>query len=83
MNLVIFMYYFRIFIPRYFEEQLKLCRTVKLPLFLHCRNAAEDFIDIIEKQNFPFEGVVHSFDGTVDVMRTLIDFGFYIGINGW
>ncbi|KZC13649.1 PREDICTED: putative deoxyribonuclease TATDN1 [Dufourea novaeangliae] len=34
---------------KYFEMQLSLCSTLKLPMFLHCRNASEDFIKILRK----------------------------------
>lgn len=69
----------------YFAKQLCLSRKYKLPLFLHCRNAAEDFIQII-KDNYDLVkdqgGVVHSFDGTTDEAKRFIELGFYIGING-
>ncbi len=33
-----------IILYRYFERQLQLCEKTGLPLFLHCRNAFDDFI---------------------------------------
>lgn len=68
---------------RYFEKQLEMYKEIKKPLFLHCRNAADDFIRILQNTNYSLQGVVHSFDGTLDNMNRLIDFGLYIGINGW
>lgn len=35
---------------RYFEKQLELAEATKLPLFLHCRKAADDLARIL-KQN--------------------------------
>lgn len=67
---------------RYFELQLKLCDDFKLPLFLHCRNAANDLYEIL-KQYSGLTGVVHSFDGTPEEAKQFIDSGFYIGLNGW
>ncbi|XP_058830172.1 deoxyribonuclease TATDN1 [Topomyia yanbarensis] len=69
---------------RYFEQQLKLATKYELPLFLHCRNAHEDFIEILKRNldNLPKRGVVHTFDGTLEDARKLVDLGFYIGING-
>lgn len=69
----------------YFEKQLDLVVTHKLPLFLHCRNAFDDFFDIIQRNAHKVRetgGVVHSFDGTLEQAQKFIEFGFYIGING-
>ena len=54
---------------RYFERQLQLASSAKLPLFLHCRNSGKDLIEILSKnyENLPKQkGVVHSFDGTYE-----------------
>ena len=70
-----------------FEAQLRLAAEEKLPLFLHSR-AADDFAAICaENSNFIHEsggGVVHSFDGSVNDLRDLLELnlGLEIGING-
>ncbi|EFA06484.1 deoxyribonuclease TATDN1 [Tribolium castaneum] len=65
----------------YFEMQLNLTKSSNLPLFLHCRNAAQDLAEILGK--YPnLRGVVHSFDGTLDEARRFIDMNFLIGLNG-
>lgn len=72
----------------YFDIQLKLASDVKLPLFLHCRAAHDDFLQMIKnaKQSYfqgkPFRGVVHSFDGTDEMVKCFTDMGLYIGVNG-
>ncbi|XP_017778940.1 PREDICTED: putative deoxyribonuclease TATDN1 [Nicrophorus vespilloides] len=66
---------------KYFELQLKLSKDLKLPLFLHCRNAANDLYEILSKHQLN-GGVVHSFDGTFEEAQKFIDLGYYIGLNG-
>lgn len=55
-----------------------------MPLFLHCRNAHEDFIKIIEsnKDKIRRGGVVHTYDGTLEDAKKLMALGFHIGLNG-
>lgn len=73
-----------IYFDRFFEYQLRLCSDIKLPLFLHCRAAWDDFFDILSKHSSQLNGgVVHSFDGSVENMKRAVEMGFYIGINGW
>jgi TatD DNase family protein len=69
---------------KHFERQFSLVQATHLPMFLHCRNAHQDFIDIIRRNWGNMNGgVVHSFDGSVDEAKSLVDMGLYIGINGW
>ncbi|XP_018896605.1 deoxyribonuclease TATDN1 isoform X3 [Bemisia tabaci] len=68
---------------KYFEIQLKLSKLHDLPLFLHNRNTGGDFLEILQKHagDLP-KGVVHSFDGSLEEMESLVNLGYYIGING-
>lgn len=62
--------------------QLKLSEHFNLPLFLHCRNSADDLYEILNK--YPnLRGVVHSFDGSIEEAKRFTDKGLYIGLNGW
>ncbi|KAL7275989.1 hypothetical protein RUND412_001058 [Rhizina undulata] len=68
---------------KYFDLQLDLAEEIGLPLFLHSRAATEDF----ESMLFPRlpklkGGLVHSFTGTMDEMKRLVEKGLYIGVNG-
>jgi TatD DNase family protein len=77
---------------RHFELQLQLAKEYKLPLFLHCRAAHTDFVNILQRylaeagEGAPKErkhtGVVHCFTGSIEEMTELVDMGFFIGLTG-
>ncbi len=67
-----------------FREQLKLAVEVQKPLFLHQRDAHEDFLSILnEYWDDCRGGVAHCFTGTKEQMRDYLDMGLYIGVTGW
>lgn len=72
---------------RTFRAQLSLftSRKFDLPLFLHCRAAFEDFVDVITEYlpELPRRGLVHSFVGTKAQMETLTAMGFDVSVNGF
>lgn len=73
-----------------FASQLKVAAALEpqLPLFLHSRAAHADFVRLLKEafgpklEKLENGGVVHSFTGTVEEMRELMDLGLYIGVNG-
>ncbi|KAJ5686879.1 hypothetical protein N7536_009498 [Penicillium majusculum] len=69
---------------RAFREQLELAVQFQLPLFLHVRESAEDFISIIKPflPRLPRGGLVHSFAGTKGEMLQLVELGLEISVNG-
>ena len=69
---------------RAFERQLQIAVDTGKPLFLHQRDAHDDFLAILKN----FDGtlgpaVVHCFTGTRDELHACLDAGYYIGITGW
>ncbi|KAI8917985.1 hypothetical protein BC831DRAFT_516341 [Entophlyctis helioformis] len=69
---------------RYFARHFEVARQTGLPMFLHNRNTGPDFVDTVRRHRAHFStGVVHSFTGGIDEMRTLTDeLGLFIGVNG-
>jgi len=67
-----------------FEEQIKISINTNKPLFLHQRDAHEDFIKIIKSyKNDIKRAVVHCFTGTQKELDDYLEMGFYIGLTGW
>lgn len=70
----------------YFRAQLQLAAGLAdtPPLFLHSRAAHEDFLRELKvhHDDLPRRGVVHSFTGTLEEMKELVEEGWDIGVNG-
>ncbi len=68
----------------YFKKLIALAEELGKPLFLHERDAAEDFISCFAgHEDICKKSVVHCFTGNKETLRALLDMGFYIGITGW
>ena len=68
-----------------FEVQIELAQELKYPLYLHERDAHEDFTSILRShhQGHSVCGVVHCFTGNRDHLKQYLDLGLYVGITGW
>ena len=81
--------YYRDFSPRdvqrlAFERQLELAAAVGKPVFLHQRDAHEDFVAILREHRGPLKGAVaHCFTGTREQLESYLDLGLAVGITGW
>lgn len=81
--------YFRDFSPRdaqrtAFEKQLDLGARLGKPVFLHQRDAHDDFLAIVRDfQPKLAGGVAHCFTAGPDEARAYLDLGLYIGVTGW
>jgi TatD DNase family protein len=81
--------YFRNFSPQNeqreaFERQIALAVETQLPVFLHQRDAHEDFLEILAPAMKDLSrAVAHCFTGGAEELRAYLDLGLYIGITGW
>lgn len=67
-----------------FESQIDLAIELNMPLFLHERDAFEDFSSILtQKRNQISNLVVHCFTGTEKELFKYLELDCYIGITGW
>ncbi len=81
--------YFRNFSPREaqlaaFRRQLDIAKESGLPVFLHQRDAHDDFVEILEPALPDLSrAVAHCFTGEGESLREYVAMGLYIGITGW
>ncbi|MDX1498915.1 MAG: TatD family hydrolase [Woeseiaceae bacterium] len=81
--------YFRDFSPRpaqrdAFRAQLDIAADTGMPVFLHQRDAHEDFVTVLEPvlRKIP-RGVAHCFTGGQQALTDYLALGLFIGITGW
>jgi TatD DNase family protein len=67
---------------KWFVAQLELGIEMRMPLFLHSRDAHPRFSEIV-KAFKPEKAVAHCFTGTREELHAYLDLGLYIGITGW
>ena len=66
-----------------FNTQLEIASKSSLPLFLHQRDAIDDFLSILDSHTLSNEFVTHCFTDNKKILRRLLDRGSYIGVTGW
>ena len=81
--------YYRDYSPREaqreaFRRQLELAVEHRLPVFLHQRDAHDDFVEILKPYIGRIRGgVAHCFTGDARMLNDYLELGLYIGITGW
>jgi len=71
----------------WFRFQVDLAVQHKLPLFLHVREAREDFISVLKEKDVEAQQdvrcVVHCFTGEIEELQEYVHMNFYIGLTGY
>jgi TatD DNase family protein len=66
--------------------QMDMALDHRLPVILHCRVAHDDLLDIVRAhpltRTLDPPGVTHSYTGDPTQLKTFLDLGYYVGING-
>jgi TatD DNase family protein len=69
---------------RAFEAQLEIASGTTKPVYLHERDAHEDFVRILERWRPRLAGgVVHCFTGSRATLEAYLAMDLHIGITGW
>jgi TatD DNase family protein len=68
---------------KWFREQIKLAKELKLPIIVHDRDAHGDTFDIIREEiDNDLTGVLHCYSGNLELAKEYIKMGFYISFAG-
>ena len=65
--------------------QMELAHELEMPVIIHCRDAANEMIDIcndLSRKGKCPRGVLHCWTGTPNEMKQFLDLGFYISFSG-
>lgn len=66
-----------------FQIQLKWAMEKDMPIVIHSRDSFQEIFQAIDEVNDgSLHGIFHSFSGSLEEARHILDLGFYIGING-
>ena len=67
-----------------FKRQLRIARSLDLPVVIHSREADDETIDLLrdELSDYPRAGVLHCFGGSLQMARAAIQLGFFISFAG-
>lgn len=67
-----------------FETQLELAAELKLPVFMHERDAHQRQFDILKHyRDDLINGVIHCFTGDKTALFNYLDLDLHIGVTGW
>jgi TatD DNase family protein len=67
-----------------FIRQLEIAAAARLPVVIHCREAWDECLRILEEQwkRTALGGILHCFSGTAEDARRGMDMGFYVSFAG-
>ena len=65
-----------------FRAHIQIARAHDRALVIHCRQAWEDCLDILEDEGAPDRVVMHCFSGDLDVTKRCVDHGWYLSFAG-
>jgi TatD DNase family protein len=62
---------------------MRIARTLKLPVIIHCRDAYDDTLNILAEEKVQeVGGVMHCWAGTVEDARRTVSLGMHLGFGG-
>jgi TatD DNase family protein len=66
-----------------FAAQLKIAKELNLPVIIHCREAFDETMEILDQYGRCIRDVVfHCFSGSAEQAKIILDYGFYVSFTG-
>lgn len=65
-----------------FKAHIELAIKHQKPIIVHSRSAVKECLKVLEPYRGKITGVFHCFGGTLEEAEKVLDFGFYIGVDG-
>jgi TatD DNase family protein len=65
-----------------FAEHLKIAAELNLPVIVHCREAFDETMEILEQFRDVKKVVFHCFSGSAEQAKIVLGYGFYISFTG-
>lgn len=65
-----------------FRRMIKLARERDKPIVIHCRDAFNEVLDVLESEGGAYRGIFHAFSAGEPEARKVAELGFHVGIGG-
>jgi len=65
-----------------FRRHLELANKLNLPIIIHCRDAYDRLLEILDEEGTPPQGIIHCFSGTKEIGNEFLKRNFYISFAG-
>lgn len=68
---------------KWFIEQIRLAKKLRLPIIIHEREASQDMYNILKQEaDGNLTGVLHCYSGSLELAKEYLKMGFYISFAG-
>ncbi|KAA2218644.1 TatD family hydrolase [Maribacter flavus] len=66
-----------------FARQIRLAKTMELPIVIHCRDAFDEVFDVLEQEKGgSLRGIFHCFTGNLEQAERALSYDMKLGIGG-
>lgn len=66
----------------YFKKQIQIANEMHLPISIHCRDAIDECLKILQENPVNSGGIMHCYAGSLESAKEFIKLGFLLGFGG-